>query len=1091
MSNINIIQNLNKVIQNIINIININNSDNINNKNLILDVNDYIESYFVKKLDKQKKYNFGITISLFNNKNITKIFLKILNYKKNFENILFCFIDDGSGFNVFHLIKFLHLRINFLYIKCYKKNNIFKLDKNSNGYLYPLTYYIGNEILKNYCTYLGILNYSSWISNKYFNIAYKIIKNLDKKNILSLFNSNKVNEVFATKNINGEKLLSLNKIKKISLFYHIELYEEIKHYFTGYRIKNYDGNKWDNQLSNYLLKNNYYIYTTQTSYIQHLDFCSNKLKEDIKYKISDLLINPSKYSYLNINNNFKVNNNLLIKSAIYKNKILSDKNTNINKNIMNNKNIINNKNIMNNNNMINNKNMINEYKKNIYTELVGGLGNQLFMLFNVISLSIDHNLKINFTFHNGSNIKRKNIIKYKLGQKLKSNYIENENLNKNIPNLKNYHKIIEKTYKYEKINIPKNKDILVSGYYQSHKYFSHNLNKIKDYFIIDELVINNIKNKLNNNICIIKDKKLLGIHIRLTDYVEKKDFHLNLSIQYYKNILNSLKVDEYNIILFSDDIEKACQLLREINKNINDLNCNNNVNCNNNININNNKINFIKSTDFFDNSDDENMFLLFSLCDTKICCNSSFSLFACIFNEMFKFTNKQLNFFPNKWFAKNGPEHNINQIVPNNRNYVIFEQYLTKKIMFVESSKHINKYKMINRKNKKEIKVAVIFFHKNIYKICKKIWIEDCVNSILNQENVLFDIYEINYGNEDISIFDNINIKHKHQFFKKNYETHTEAMLFLLKQCFDIDNYDIVFNTNLDDIYHSLRFTYQLNNIFENNVLLNSSIWVYIDENNKLVSNGNNNFYFEKKFIWKKIKNYYFDAKGVICKNELKNEIMNKNNIINHSCVCFTKKFWNSYDSYNNLLRYRNDKPFEDLSLWYRALKNGINIDILNKNLIYYRIHNNSIGSTKKENKGDNTYKREMNIQKKMIGFLFIVDNKNIIELIKKIDNLGKKNVFYFMYMDKNLNHLLSKFNNEIKANSKIIYYENKNKIKNENTDKIIKLFDISILIDSDYIYYVKNTMKLEQVNELLNNVKLLGDYKSDAVYNKVHDINK
>lgn len=95
------------------------------------------------------------------------------------------------------------------------------------------------------------------------------------------------------------------------------------------------------------------------------------------------------------------------------------------------------------------------------------------------------------------------------------------------------------------------------------------------------------------------------------------------------------------------------------------------------------------------------------------------------------------------------------------------------------------------------------------------------------------------------------------------------------------------------------------------------------------------------------------------------------------------------------------------------------------------------------------------------------------------------------MYMDKNLNHLLSKFNNEIKANSKIIYYENKNKIKNENTDKIIKLFDISIINNSDYIYYVKNTMKLEKVNELLNNIKLLGDYRSEHVYNKVHDINK
>ena len=60
-------------------------------------------------------------------------------------------------------------------------------------------------------------------------------------------------------------------------------------------------------------------------------------------------------------------------------------------------------------------------------------------------------------------------------------------------------------------------------------------------------------------------------------------------------------------------------------------------------------------------------------------------------------------------------------------------------------------------------------------------------------------------------------------------------MLFLLKQCFDIDNYDIVFNTNLDDFYHQDRFTKQLNDIIDNDTYLNSSFWVYIDEENKLL----------------------------------------------------------------------------------------------------------------------------------------------------------------------------------------------------------------------------------------------------------------
>ena len=54
-------------------------------------------------------------------------------------------------------------------------------------------------------------------------------------------------------------------------------------------------------------------------------------------------------------------------------------------------------------------------------------------------------------------------------------------------------------------------------------------------------------------------------------------------------------------------------------------------------------------------------------------------------------------------------------------------------------------------------KIAVIFFHKNIYKLYKKNWIDKCIESILNQKNVVFDIFEINYGNEDISIFENKN----------------------------------------------------------------------------------------------------------------------------------------------------------------------------------------------------------------------------------------------------------------------------------------------------------------------------------------------
>ncbi len=62
-------------------------------------------------------------------------------------------------------------------------------------------------------------------------------------------------------------------------------------------------------------------------------------------------------------------------------------------------------------------------------------------------------------------------------------------------------------------------------------------------------------------------------------------------------------------------------------------------------------------------------------------------------------------------------------------------------------------------------KIAVIFFHKNIYNLYNNYWIDKCIESILNQKNVVFDIFEINYGNENISIFKNKKINFKHFFF--------------------------------------------------------------------------------------------------------------------------------------------------------------------------------------------------------------------------------------------------------------------------------------------------------------------------------------
>jgi hypothetical protein len=122
-------------------------------------------------------------------------------------------------------------------------------------------------------------------------------------------------------------------------------------------------------------------------------------------------------------------------------------------------------------------------------------------------------------------------------------------------------------------------------------------------------------------------------------------------------------------------------------------------------------------------------------------------------------------------------------------------------------------------------------------------------------------------------------------------------------------------------------------------------MWESIDSNDSLIK------------VYKPIDikcNIIIDDKYIF-HDEIVKRLNKDKNIINHSGVCFSKKLWSSFDSNNNLLRYRNDKPYEDLSLWKRVISGNHKITIINKNLISYRIHSNQI-TTNKHNTNMNKY---------------------------------------------------------------------------------------------------------------------------------------
>lgn len=321
-------------------------------------------------------------------------------------------------------------------------------------------------------------------------------------------------------------------------------------------------------------------------------------------------------------------------------------------------------------------------------------------------------------------------------------------------------------------------------------------------------------------------------------------------------------------------------------------------------------------------------------------------------------------------------------ILLNNKSYIINELYEDKAIGDVLYKNNI----LVNNKESNNIikkntnkKCAVIFYHKNIKKNYKERWYIKTVETILNQTYKNFDILEINYGGDDYSVLDSFTFSNKHYFYKKKLNTHTEAMVFLLNIGFE--KYDVIFNTNLDDYYMTNRFEKQLECI-DNGYILCSSIMNYITENKEIDDDYVTLEWTAETYGIKPTTEKYINI------NDIKEQLNKDHNVMCHPCIAYTKEFWNSYDINNNLLRYRDDKPFEDLTLWKRAINSNINMTIINEPLINYRLHENQIGEQSKKSKKDSDidggFVDKPNDDKKRIG-IFLIATGNYIQYFEDL----------------------------------------------------------------------------------------------------------
>jgi len=274
----------------------------------------------------------------------------------------------------------------------------------------------------------------------------------------------------------------------------------------------------------------------------------------------------------------------------------------------------------------------------ITSNIIGGLGNQLFQIFTTISCAIDNNC--DFIFPN------KNELYAGENTTLRYTYW-NTFLNKLQPYLKgeneiNYElKFIENNdSRYVKLpelsnfkHIRENLNVYLSGYFQSYKYFEHNFQKICE--IID---LKRQKEELSKKISYnFNNEDFISLHFRIGDYVKYLDYHLILNDDYYINsietIVKKINNKEYKIMYFCENENEELVLNRIdniknklIEKGIN--------NCF-----------FIKCPVL----EDWEEMLLMSLCKHNIIANSSFSWWGAYFNEN---VNK-IVCYPSTFYAKN------------------------------------------------------------------------------------------------------------------------------------------------------------------------------------------------------------------------------------------------------------------------------------------------------------------------------------------------------------------------------------------------------------------------------------------------------
>ena len=257
-----------------------------------------------------------------------------------------------------------------------------------------------------------------------------------------------------------------------------------------------------------------------------------------------------------------------------------------------------------------------------------GLANQMFQIATTLSYAKDNSLKAVFP-----ELKNKKYGSYtnNIFRKLNTEEYDEKSIEV---------EFTQPDFRYTKIPVSKN--IRLSGYFQSEKFFRHNRELIINSFEPQKETLEYIKKKYNT---LLDDS--IAVHLRFGDYKKIQDHHPLISkTNYYENILE--KNNRTNILIFSDEINKA-KRVKAFKK---------------------------KSVHFIDGETEIVDLFLMSMCSDNAIANSSFSWWSAWLSN----NAEKTIYYPEVWFGPAKNDFNTKDLIP--ESWIKVESSKIKKIFY-------------------------------------------------------------------------------------------------------------------------------------------------------------------------------------------------------------------------------------------------------------------------------------------------------------------------------------------------------------------------------------------------------------------------